>query len=104
MTKTQFGKEKMMALTLVKQLEIAWSTLSDSDKPDDEIRIAALDELIALLFSEVWDGKKESPLLRRISTSQIRKSVISWVFLFPPSEATVSWHPESSLSWLVAIL
>lgn len=47
-----------MTLTLVKQLEIAWSTLSDSDKPDDEIRIAALDELIALLFSEVWDGKK----------------------------------------------
>lgn len=47
-----------MALTLVKQLEIAWNTLSDSDKPEDEIRIAALDELISLLFSEVWDGKK----------------------------------------------
>ncbi len=55
---TQFGKEKMMALTLVKQLEIAWNTLSDSDKPEDEIRIAALDELISLLFSEAWDGKK----------------------------------------------
>ena len=53
-----FGKEKMMALTLVKQLEIAWNTLSDSDKPEDEIRIAALDELISLLFSEAWDGKK----------------------------------------------
>ena len=58
MTKTQFGKEKMMVLTLVKQLEIAWTALSGSDDPDDEIRIAALDELIALLFSEVWDGKK----------------------------------------------
>lgn len=58
MTMTQFGKEEMMALTLVKQLEIAWNTLSDSDKPEDEIRIAALDELISLLFSEVWDGKK----------------------------------------------
>ena len=44
MTKTQFGKEKMMVLTLVKQLEMAWTALSDSDKPDDEIRIAALDE------------------------------------------------------------
>ena len=53
-----FGKEKMMALTLVKQLEIAWNTLSDSDKPEDEIRIAALDELISLLFSEAWDGNK----------------------------------------------
>lgn len=47
-----------MVLTLVKQLEIAWTALSGSDDPDDEIRIAALDELIALLFSEVWDGKK----------------------------------------------
>ena len=47
-----------MVLTLVKQLEIAWTALSGSDDPDDEIRIAALDELIAVLFSEVWDGKK----------------------------------------------
>ena len=90
-----------MVLTLVKQLEIAWTALSGSDDPDDEIRIAALDELIALLFSEVWDGKKG--VAQKIVYDAFDK-VISWVFLFPPSEATVSWHPESSLSWLVAIL
>ena len=62
-----------MVLTLVKQLEMAWTALSDSDKPDDEIRIAALDELIAYSFRKCGMEKRESPLLRRISTSQIRK-------------------------------
>lgn len=31
-----------MVLTLVKQLEIAWTALSGSDDPDDEIRIPSV--------------------------------------------------------------
>ncbi len=93
-----------MVLTLVKQLEIAWTALSGSDDPDDEIRIAALDELIAVLFSEVWDGKKGVAFAETYFDIPDKEISHKLGISLSTSEATVSWHPESSLSWLVAIL